>query len=78
MDSNPVVVSDTESNNSNQRLHEVLQSALDLNIKAETIMSSTNSDRSGPKPEIECVDEIKVISRDSIIPCHSDRSFDSV
>ena len=40
MDPNPIVVSNTESNNSNERLREVLESTLDLNIEAEGILSS--------------------------------------
>ena len=39
MDPNPIVVSDTKSNNSNERLREVLESTLDLNIEAKGILS---------------------------------------
>ena len=77
MDPHPVTISDTQSINSNKRLHEVLQLALDLNIEAEAILSSTDSERSEPELEVECVGEIRVTSKDSAIPRHSDRSLDS-
>ena len=68
IESNHIVVSNIESNNSNKRLHEELQSALDLNIEVKTILSSTDSEKSDLEPDIECVGEIRVISRDSAIP----------
>ena len=71
-----VTIFDSESNNYNRRLKEVLQSALDLNIEVEAILSSTDSDRSGFDPEVECVGEIKVVSKDSSIPRHIDWSRD--
>ena len=46
--------------------------ALDLNIEAEAIMSY----RSRFDLEMECVSEITVVSRDSVIPHHTNRSYD--
>ena len=77
MNPNLVTVSDFESNNSNRRLQEVLQLALDLNIEAEAILSSIDLDKLGFEPEVECVGEIRVVSRDSIVPRYSDRSLNS-
>lgn len=77
MDPHPVIIFDTESNNANKRLHEALQSALDLNIEAEAILSSINSKKLELELEIEYVGEISLISKDSAIPCDSDRSLDS-
>lgn len=51
MDPNHVIVSDTKSNNSNERLCEVLQSSLDLNIEAKAILSSIDSKISEPVPK---------------------------
>ena len=55
----------------------MFQSALDINIEAEAILSSINSHRSGSNPEVECVNEIWVVSRDSSILCYSYRSLNS-
>ena len=53
MDPHPVTISDTERNNSNKRLHEVLQLALNLNIEVEGILSSIDSEKSEPEPKVD-------------------------
>ena len=40
-------------------------------------MSSTDSDRSGSELEVECVGKIRLVSRDSVVPCYFDRSLNS-
>ena len=66
MDPQTITISDSESNNLNNRLQKVHQSTIDLNIKAEIILSSTDSDRSSPDLEVECVGKIRVASRESM------------
>ena len=77
MDPPNCYISDSKSNTFNGRLQEVLQSTLDLNIEVEAILSSTYSDRSGFDLEVECVGDIRVLSRDLAIPRRTDRSRDS-
>ena len=40
-------------------------------------MTSSYSNISGSESEVECVGKIRVVSRDSTIPCHTNRSLDS-
>ena len=68
MDPHPITISDTKSNNSNKRLHKVLKSALDINIKDEAILSSTNFEKLELELEMECVSAIKFTSKDFTIP----------
>ena len=66
MDPQTVTIFDSESNNLNNRLQKVHQSTIDLNIKAEIILSSIDLDKSSPDLEVECVGKIWVASRESM------------
>ena len=61
----------------NNRLQKVLQLALDLKTEAKAILSSTDSNRLGSDPEVECAGEIRVVSRDLAIPRRTNKSRDS-
>ena len=74
MDPCTIIVSDTESNNLNNRLHNILQSILDLNNEAEAILNSIEPEQSGSEDEVEYLGGIRIESKSSTIPKHSYRS----